>query len=162
MVFAFTFAMNAQAKPLKFGHINTQELMSALPEMEAAITKLETMNTNNNELLTKMQTELQQKSEAFEKDAAGMPEVILAQRQQELQQMDANVRNFYQSAQQDMKKQQQTLTQPIIEKAVKAIEAVGKENGFTYIFDTAKGEIVYKSLQSIDVTTLVKKKLGLL
>ena len=52
--------------------------------------------------------------------------------------------------------------QPISEKIKKAISDVGKENGFIYIFEMAAGtSILYNSAESIDVTPLVKGKLGI-
>ncbi len=162
LVIMMSQALEAQVKALKFGHVNSQELLSQLPEMEAALTKLENINTNNNEQLTKMQAELKSKSEKYMAEQATLTDLINAQRQQELQQMDQNIRAFYQAAQQDIQKKEQELTLPIIEKARKAVEEVGKENGFTYIFDISKGAVIFQGAQSIDVMPLVKKKLGLL
>ena len=47
-----------------------------------------------------------------------------------------------------------------LDKINKAIEAVGKENGFIYIFDTASQVILYNSDQSTDAEALVKAKLA--
>ena len=55
---------------------------------------------------------------------------------------------------------QNDLMQPVMEKALNAIKEVGKENGFTYIFDMNAG-ILYAAENSQDVLPLVKKKLGL-
>jgi outer membrane protein len=48
--------------------------------------------------------------------------------------------------------------QPIMDKARKAIEAVGKENGYQYIYDAAG--LLYAQ-DSDNVLPLVKAKLGL-
>ena len=50
---------------------------------------------------------------------------------------------------------------PIQEKIMTAIKAVGEENGFTYILDVNSSTIVYTGKDAIDVTPLVKDKLGL-
>jgi len=50
---------------------------------------------------------------------------------------------------------------PVIEKADSAIKKVAKANGFTYIFDTSTGVILYFSEQSVDIGPLVKKELGI-
>jgi outer membrane protein len=44
--------------------------------------------------------------------------------------------------------------------AKKAIEQVAKENGYTYIFDTSVGAVLYWE-ESDNVLSLVKKKLNL-
>lgn len=47
----------------------------------------------------------------------------------------------------------------MIERAREAIQAVGAEEGFTYIFDTSSGATVYEGGE--DVISMVKAKLGL-
>jgi outer membrane protein len=155
------FAINAQNKTLKFGHINSQELIQKMPEMEVAISKLEDMQTSNNERLKLLQSELQNQANAFQKIRATLVEADRLKREKELEQMSQNIQSFYQTAQEDMQKKQQELTQPIIDMARKAVEDVGKEQGFMYIFDISKGEVLYMGSQSVDVLPLVMKKLGI-
>ena len=45
--------------------------------------------------------------------------------------------------------------------ALNAIKEVGKENGFTYVFDLSAGGILYFADNTEDILPLVKKKLGL-
>ena len=54
---------------------------------------------------------------------------------------------------------EQSLLEPMIQRARTAIEEVGAEEGFTYIFDTSTGSTVYNGGE--DVLALVKAKLGL-
>jgi outer membrane protein len=48
-----------------------------------------------------------------------------------------------------------------MEKLRDAIEEIGEEGGFIYIFAENSGATVYQSDQSIDVTEQVKNKLGI-
>ena len=48
---------------------------------------------------------------------------------------------------------------PILEKARLAIEAVGKKNGFTYVFDASMGILLFENGENI--MPLVKTELGL-
>ena len=54
---------------------------------------------------------------------------------------------------------EKALLTPIIDRAKEAIRDVAKENGYTYIFDSAVGVTLYEG--GDDVLPLVKKKLGL-
>ena len=57
---------------------------------------------------------------------------------------------------------QQQLYAPIFQKAKEAVDKVGKENGFTYIFNTAEGVLVYiNEATSQNVLPLVKQELGI-
>ena len=52
------------------------------------------------------------------------------------------------------------LLQPILMKIDDAIKLIGKENGFSVIFDTSNGAMLFAQ-ESEDVTALVKKKLDI-
>jgi outer membrane protein len=52
------------------------------------------------------------------------------------------------------------LLKPVQAIALKAIDEVAKENGFTYIIDSAVGVLLYKT-PGDDITALVKNKLGI-
>jgi outer membrane protein len=61
-----------------------------------------------------------------------------------------------------LQEKQAELFQPIMAKVDKAIKDVGKENGFIYIFDIAKGSLLYfDETKSTNVMALTKAKLGL-
>ena len=51
------------------------------------------------------------------------------------------------------------MLRPLIDKVNKAIDVVAKESGFTYIFDSGTGFLLY--LGGEDVTLLVMDKLGI-
>lgn len=163
LLFVGFAAANAQELvKYKFGHINSQELLSQMPEFEEALNAMEKMKTDGNERLKSMQTEMQNQVAAYQQAAATMTTEQRAAKETELGEMSQKIQAYYQQTQQTMQQKETELTQPIIEKARKAVEAVGKENGFTYIFDTAKGDLVYFGVSSEDIMPLVRKKLGII
>ena len=70
----FTTA-NAQAK---FGHVNTQEIMQAMPEYAQAETEIKALQSQYEADLKSMQDELQKKGEAFDKEQASLPDNMQA------------------------------------------------------------------------------------
>ena len=64
-------------------------------------------------------------------------------------------------AAQDLQKQQETLLAPITDKIQKAIQAVGAEGGYTFIYDLSIPAVVYTGAGAEDVTPQVKAKLGI-
>ena len=63
---------------------------------------------------------------------------------------------------QQFQDKQAELFQPIYAKVDKAIKDVGKENGFIYVFDVAKGQLLYfDETKSTNIMALAKAKLGL-
>ena len=79
----------------------------------------------------------------------------------EIMDLQQRIQSFQASAQEQLQMKEQDLLQPIIDKAKKAIEDVAKENGYTYIFDSGLGVLLYMP-EGDDVKALVKTKLGIL
>ena len=153
----FTTA-NAQAK---FGHVNTQEIIQAMPEFAAARTDIEKLTQQYDADLKSMQEELQKKAEAFEKEESTLPENIKTRRNQELQDLYQRIQQTYQDNQQALAKAQQEKMQAITTKVLDAIKAVGQEGSFVYVMDMSAGIPYISTTLSTDVTAQVKAKLGL-
>jgi outer membrane protein len=156
---AGTMSMFAQTQ--KFGHINVSELLSVMPERETAQVELQAFAVELEDELEIMQTELEKKYSEYLKNEKTLNDVVKASRQQELQNLQTRIQDYQGTAQQNYAKKESELLQPILNKANKAIQEVGKENGFTYIFDISTGAVVYFAENTTDVMDLVKKKLGI-
>ena len=153
----FTTA-NAQAK---FGHVNTQEIIRAMPEFAAARADIEKLTQQYEADLKSMQDELQKKADAFDKEQATLPENIKSRRNQELQDLYQRIQQTYQDNQQALGKAQQEKMQAITTKVLDAIKAVGQEGGYVYVMDMSAGIPYISTTLSTDVTVQVKAKLGL-
>ncbi len=153
----FTTA-NAQAK---FGHVNTQEIIQAMPEFAAARADIEKLTQQYEADLKSMQDELQKKADAFEKEQATLPENIKTRRNQELQDLYQRIQQTYQDNQQALGKAQSEKMQNITTKVLDAIKAVGQEGGYVYVMDMSAGIPYISTTLSTDVTAQVKTKLGL-
>jgi len=151
----------AFSQQLKFGNVNTQEILMAMPELKAVQTQLETEYKQKETQLTTMQEDLQKQQESYMKVAETMSPEDRAAKEKELQQMGQKVQNFYMLAQQQLKAKEQELKMPLLQKVQAAIQEVGDENGFIYIFEVTSGVPIFHSEKSVDVTPLVKAKLGI-
>ena len=129
----------------KIATVNSQELITAMPEMKAAQERL--------------QEEYKKKLELYLKDKDTLSEALLKSREQELADLQSRIQRSYQAMQQDMEKQQSTLMTPIQQKLVEAIKKVGDAGGYTYVMETSM--ILYAGASAIDITAEVKKQLGL-
>lgn len=161
VVVAFTLAAMSVSAQVKLGHIETQKLIQAMPEWNAAQKTMETKQNDIETELTKMKEDYQTKVADYSKNAKTYSDVVRATKEQELQDMQQRIIRFQEIAVDNLDKEQKSLMQPIIDKAMNAIKAVGKENGFTYIYDMKGGAILYAADNTEDVLPLVKKKLGL-
>ena len=152
----FTTA-NAQGK---FGHVNTQEIIQAMPEYDKANNEIDALQKQYEADLKSMQDELQKKGEAFEKEQATLPENIKQRRQQELNEMYQKIQQSYQDNQQALAKASQEKMQAIQAKVLEAIGAVGQAGQYVYIMENGSLPYISTTL-STDITAQVKAKLGL-
>lgn len=152
------FSLSAQG--IKLGHINSSELMKAMPEMDSAEVAIRKYGAELEGNIQTMKTELQNKYLEYQNNEKQMSDLIKATKQRELQDLQGRMEEFAAQADEDYKTKQQALLAPIIDKAKSAIQEVAKELKYTYIFDSSGGVLIYSS-ESDDIMLLVKKKLGL-
>ena len=145
----------------KFGHVNSQEIVQAMPEFTKARTDIEALTKQYEADLKSMQEELQKKSEAYEKEQASLPANIKERREKELQDMYQKIQQSYQDNQQARAKEQSERMQAITTKVLDAIKQVGQSGGYVYIMDLTGGIPYISTTLSTDVTSQVKAKLGL-
>lgn len=143
----------------KFGTVDVQSILTAMPEVTEMNTQLETASKKYDEEFKKLVEEYNKKMTEFQNLAKDTPESIKERRVAEMQEYEQKINQFRQTAQQDLQRQQEQLMAPIEEKLQKAIETVGTEGSFTFIFQNAMPTYVGKDV--IDVTPSVKGKLGL-
>ena len=149
---------NAQAK---FGHVNTQEIIQAMPEYNTAKTEIDKLQAQYEADLKSMQDELQKKADAFDKEQATLPDNIKQRRQTELQEMYQKIQQSYQDNQQALQKASSEKMQAITSKVLEAIKAVGQAGDFVIINEINAGIPYISTTLSTDVTAQVKAKLGL-
>ena len=145
----------------KFGHVNSQEIMQAMPEFAKARTEIDELTKQYEADLKSMQEEFQKKYEEFEKLPDNTPDAIKQRRQQELQDMSQKIQQTYQDNQQALQKEQSNRLQAIHTKILDAIKSVGQAGGYVYIMDVTSGIPYISTTLSTDVTKEVKAKLGL-
>ncbi len=146
-------AMMAQ----KFGKVNTQTIMQALPDVAKANRELEALQKQKDNELKAMQEEFQRKADEYQKGASTMNATAKQQKETELQGLQQKIQQAYQDGQQELQKKSNELMQPIVAKVRAAIDAVGKAGNYTYIFE--EGAAIYTGSNVLDVTKEVQSKI---
>jgi outer membrane protein len=150
---SFTYAQS------KVAHVNTQELIAAMPEMKAAQAQMEKLGKTYETEIQGMATELQTKMKQYDAEAATKTDEENSKRVQEVQTMEQNIRQYQTQAQQDMQAKNLELLKPITEKAKTAILKVARAQGFDYVLDSTQGGGVIMS-DGKNLLDDVKKELG--
>jgi len=141
----------------KIAHINTDELVAAMPETKVLQAKLEVLGKSYNDEAAKKETELKAKFEKYNAEFGTQTELVNNQRTQEVQDDAKKIEQFKQEAYKDLQKVENEGLSPILEKAQKAIEEVATAQGFDYVIN-AQTLIVAKGK---DLLADVKAKLGI-
>lgn len=144
----------------KFGHINSQELLSLMPEKSKAESELQEYATSLEDQLLSMQSELQSSYEEYTNNVDSYDALTKQDKEAAIQAIDQRIRNFQQSAQVSLQEKEQKLLEPILKKAQNAIDEVAKDGKYTYILDSGSGVLLY-SKDSEDILSKVKKELGI-
>lgn len=158
ILLAICVAMPSMVFAQKFGTINTETLTQQLPEMKEVQTQLEAASKKYEDEFQNLQAEFQKKFTEFQNMEETTPQTIKDRRMQELQELDQKIQQFRQTATEDLQRQQQQLLAPVMQKVQAAIQSVGQEGNFTFIFENTIP--VYVGGDVVDVTPMVKTKLG--
>lgn len=149
----------AQAQS-KVAHINSTELIQAMPEMKSAQAQMEKLGKTYEADIKSMATELDNKIKQYDAEAATQTNEENGKRAQELQTIENNIRQYQAQAQRDLQQKELDLLQPITEKAKAAILKVAKAQGYQYVLDSSQGNGVIMA-EGKDLLDDVKKELGI-
>ena len=157
-LFVLTGVADAQ---MKIAYVNSAEIMEAMPESAKVRTNLENYYGELQSQLQTMLTEYQNKVQDYEANQASYSNLVKQSKEKEIIDMENRIQLFRSNADEELAKKQEELLKPLLDKVQNAINAVGKEKGYTYIIDNAAGTLVYLGADAIDASKDVKAKLGI-
>ena len=149
----------------KIGFTNVDLVMGRLPESKAMQNQLEITKAQLEKAIEESITEFQGKADNYQKTAGQMTDIIRADKEKELENLQARIQEMRSKAQISLQTKQQQLMDPIHKKIDAAIQQVGKEHAFVYIFNMDGGAgtipfILFASAEENNVTNLILEKLG--
>ena len=156
---AFPLFVSAQ---IKLGHTNSDELIMAMPETAGIEIELQALQSNLEAEFQEMQEIFLAQAAEFQERQEFMPENLRAMREREITETEQRINEFVQQANAELEQRRQELLAPIVERVMNAVQAVGTEHGFSYIFDLAVHSLLFISPAANDVTPLIKTKLGII
>ena len=143
----------------KIAHIDTQKLISEMPEVIAAQKQIKAVEETYTKEIENTYKEFQTKAQSYSADAANQTDVTNQARQTELESMQQNIQKYRETAAQDLQKKQGEMMRPLYEKARAAIEKIASAQGFDYVLDASAGGSVIMA-KGKDLMADVKSELG--
>ena len=146
----------------KFGFCNSALLLTQLPDVKAADSDLQAFQTQ----LTKKGQErvkaLQDAAAELErkKQQGTISPKDYDTQSAKLEEERQSIAKYEQEVYQKLTQKREELYKPLLDKVNKAMSDVATENGFALVFDASTQILIYAH-ESLDVTKLVKTKLGI-
>ena len=151
--------ITAFAQP-KFAHVNLNELVQLMPEMDEARTAMNASSKEANETYMAMVEEFNSKAQAYQQKASSWTPAIRESKEKELNEIQGRIQEFQESIQAELQQQQQQLMAPIYKKASDTVNAIAKEAGYIFVFEVS--QLIYvDAQQSTDITPQAREKLGI-
>jgi outer membrane protein len=156
-----TFVSQAQTAT-KVGYADVDYIFSQMPEakqIEAELKSMEAQLKGQIEAkIKKFQTELAD----YQKNGAAMIDAVRQNTERELTQQQQNIEKLQQDAQTTIQNKNTQMMTPVYDKVGKAIEAVAKENGFSFILNQQIGglDVILYGDDKMDISDLVLKHMG--
>jgi outer membrane protein len=157
LFFGMVSFTNAQTK---VAHINTQELISAMPEMKEAKAEFDKLQESLGADIQASVTEYRNKLKQYSNEAPNKTDAENKDRQKELAELEGRIQEAQAAAQKTAEQKYIDLTKPIQEKALAAIQKVAKAKGFAYVLDATPGSGVLLA-DGTNLMDAVKSELGI-
>jgi len=157
----FTSVAHAQSAT-KVGYADVDYIFSQMPEAKQIDTDLQSLQNQLKKNLETKAQEFQTKLTQYQQNATTMLDAVRQNTERELKQLQENLERLQQDAQSEIQKKQTTLMEPVYSKVGKSIEAVAKENGFTFVLNQQIGglDVILYGDPTMDISDLVLKKMG--
>ena len=143
----------------KVGTINTEFVISKMPQLEEVRTKMQDYNKELSQKIQKKYTEYQELVQKFEEEKDSLNDVMKKIRQNEIYDAEESINKLQKNSQELARVKRDELMRPLYEKIGVAIENIVKREGYTQIFNENNG-LVYGSPEH-DLTEEVLTELGI-
>ncbi|MDI9356480.1 MAG: OmpH family outer membrane protein [Chitinophagaceae bacterium] len=147
-----------QQLAIKIGYVSIEYVLSQMPEAKQIESELKAYKSQLENRLESKVKEFQSKGQDFQTNYQKMTELERSDKQEELQNLQASIEKFQREAQTSLQEKEVQLLQPAYDKIQKSIDAIAKENAYTYIL---RAEALLYGDKETDVSKLVLKNMGI-
>jgi len=144
----------------KIGYINLNQLIDQMSETKTIRTQVEAYQKQFIDELTAMNNDFQSKGKAYESQRKTLSDAQRTAKEAELSNLQKRMNDYQTSAQQQVQTKTNELSKPLFDKVRAAVAQVGKEKGYTYVFDISQTDFIV-SPPGDDLMAAVKAKLGI-
>ncbi len=157
LIMIISIQVNAQSKT---GTIDTEYILSQMPELTKVQEELKAYNTKlEGELKIKVD-DYQAKVKEYQEKVASFTDPMKKTKQEEIITLENDIAKFRQNGSQLVQLEQNNLLQPLYQKIGKVLEEIAKAEGYTQVFTITSSGLAYID-PKYDLTKKVMTKLGI-
>lgn len=155
-------SMNMVGQNQKHAHLNLGNVLALMPEVAQAEENMKNLRDSLVQVYEGRLKSLQDEYGAFQAEMAegNIAPIDQQKKAQEFQQKQQQLVQYEQQIPTIMEIRRQKQLSPILERVDVAVKEVAKENGYSMVFDTSGGMMLFAT-ETDDIMSLVKAKLGL-
>ena len=143
----------------KLGYVNSLLLLNDMPQRKEADKKLESLAKGKENKFKNLMTDYEKKMRDLQEKAASLTPIEQEARAKDLTDLEEKLQKMQMSGQDELQAEKDKLYAPILALADSVIKQIGKEGGYTFIFDAPS--LLYADSLHTDLTPLVKQRLGI-
>ena len=159
IIFAFGFGASAQ----KFAYVNTEYILSNIPEYADAQTQLDDISIQWQKEIEVKFAEIDKMYKDFQNEAVLLPQDMKKKREDDIIKKEKEAKDLQKKrfgSDGDLFKKRQELVKPIQEKVYNAIEEISNTENYAVVFDKANSATLIFTNAKYDISEEVLDKLG--
>ncbi len=162
LTFGLVLLLTTTGFSQKFGYCNSAQLLSQIPEVKAADSDLKAFQTQLTKRGQDMVKALQDAGAELQRkqDQGSISPKDYEAQGAKLKEEEAKIGAYEQEVYEKLSKKREELFKPILDRVNTAMKDVSTELGYMLVFDSSTQFVLYAD-ESLDVTKLVKTKLGI-
>jgi outer membrane protein len=146
----------------KIGFFSSSKLVALFPESQTIQVEIEKIGSEKQAVGTALENELKSKVQNFEKEKAGMAQILQESRIEEIRNLESKIQAYYTTARKELDVKRQELLKPVFQKVNAGIKAVAEKHKYTAIIDLdTGGQFLLYIDASRNILELMKTELGL-
>ena len=157
-------SLNTQAQGQKFGYVNTDVILSQIPEYKNIERELDLIGNEWRDQLNTMQEEIDRLKEDFSSKEILYTDEIRKQKEEEIKQKVQQRQQYLEQkfgSEGEYFQKQQELLEPIQRRVYEAISVIAEREGFDFIFDRSQNASLIYSATDWNLNNKVLLELGI-
>jgi len=163
LIVAITLSLSAFSQT-KYGYIDSEYILGNIPEYKEAQKELDRLAANWQKDIEKRFASIDSMYKKYQVEAITLPENLKQKREEAIIKAEQDVKDLQKKRfgkDGDLFKKREELVKPIQDRVFNAIEALAKDRGYGFVFDTAGSMTIVYADPKFDLNDMVMQRLGI-